>query len=228
MDRKITMGKKQIVLFDLDGTLTDPMIGITKSVQYALKRYGIIETDLWNLTKFIGPPLKESFISFYGLTEEEGEKAVEYYREYYSPTGIFENRVYDGMEELLKTLKEKEWTLCVATSKPEKYAKQILEHFGLESYFDFVGGALMNGRTDKAEVIAYVLKEMNAKKKETVMVGDREHDILGARKNGLDSIGVLYGYGNAEELQRAGANRIVKDVLELKEVLCQLRGKADE
>lgn len=216
------MGKKDTVLFDLDGTLTDPMIGITKSVQYALKKQGMIEENLWNLTKFIGPPLKESFMKFYGMSEERAKMAVEDYREYFSPTGIFENVVYDGMEEMLTKLKKEGMTLCVATSKPEEFAKRILEHFHLEKYFDFVGGALMDGRTNKAEVIAYVLSEIKAEKKRTVMVGDREHDILGAKKNEIDSIGILYGYGDKEELQNAGANLIVKDVEALKNLLCEL------
>lgn len=214
--------KKKVILFDLDGTLTDPMIGITKSVQYALKKYGIIEEDLWNLTKFIGPPLKESFMEFYGFSEEEGQKAVEYYREYYAPVGIYENKVYEGLEEMLAALKEKGLSLCVATSKPERFAKMILDHFHLDSYFDLIGGALMDGRTDKAEVISYVLDQLDTKKEKVVMVGDREHDILGAKKNGLDSIGVLFGYGNEEELKEAGADWIAKDMTELGSILLTL------
>lgn len=214
--------KKKVILFDLDGTLTDPMIGITKSVQYALKKYGIIEEDLWNLTKFIGPPLKESFMEFYGFSEEEGQKAVEYYREYYAPVGIYENQVYEGLEKMLAALKEKGLSLCVATSKPERFAKMILDHFHLDSYFDLIGGALMDGRTDKAEVISYVLAQLDTKKEKVVMVGDREHDVLGARKNGLDSIGVLFGYGNEEELKEAGADWIAKDMTELGNLLVTL------
>lgn len=214
--------KKKVILFDLDGTLTDPMIGITKSVQYALKKYGIIEEDLWNLTKFIGPPLKESFMEFYGFSEEEGQKAVEYYREYYAPVGIYENQVYEGLEKMLAALKEKGLSLCVATSKPERFAKMILDHFHLDSYFDLIGGALMDGRTDKAEVISYVLAQLDTKKEKVVMVGDREHDVLGARKNGLDSIGVLFGYGNEEELKEAGADWIAKDMTELGNLLLTL------
>lgn len=222
METAKQMGKKDIVLFDLDGTLTDPMTGITKSVQYALKKQGIIENDLWNLTKFIGPPLKESFQKFYGMSKEEAQKAVEDYREYFSPIGIFENIVYDGMEEMLTKLKKEGMRLCVATSKPEEFAKRILEHFQLEEYFEFVGGALMDGRTNKAEVIAYVLSEIKAEKEQTIMVGDREHDILGAKKNGIESIGVLYGYGDKNELQDAGADLIVEDVTQLREILCKM------
>ncbi len=217
------MQKKNTILFDLDGTLTDPMIGITKSVQYALKKYGIIEEDLWNLTKFIGPPLSHSFREFYGFSEEESHKAVEYYREYFAPTGKFENVVYDGIPEMLDTLKKAGFTLAVATSKPEVFAKDILEHFDLEKYFDFVGGALLNGRTDKAEVITYVLENLKAQKAEVIMIGDREHDIIGATKNGIDSIGVLYGYGDMEEHRKAGAGKIVETVEELGAYLGSLK-----
>lgn len=216
------MEKKEVILFDLDGTLTDPMIGITKSVQYALKKFGIIEENLWNLTKFIGPPLVDSFMRFYGFSEEEAKQAVEYYREYFSPTGIFENKVYEGMEEMLAALQNKGMILAVATSKPEEFARRILEHFHLEQYFAYAGGALMHGRTDKAEVIEYVLGTLDADKSKTVMVGDRKHDILGAKKNGLDCVGVLYGYGDREELEEAGADVIVENVGELKEFLLSL------
>lgn len=209
------MQKKNTILFDLDGTLTDPMIGITKSVQYALKKYGIIEEDLWNLTKFIGPPLSHSFKEFYGFSEEESHKAVEYYREYFAPTGKFENVVYDGIPEMLGALKETGFTLAVATSKPEVFANDILEHFDLKKYFDFVGGALLNGRTDKAEVITYVLENLGVQKETTVMIGDREHDIIGANKTGLDSIGVLYGFGSKDELQSAGATFIAENVTDI-------------
>ena len=215
--------KKNTLLFDLDGTLTDPMLGITKSVQYALKKYGIMEEDLWNLTKFIGPPLSHSFQKFYGFSEEESHKAVEYYREYFAPTGKFENVVYDGIPEMLCSLKEAGFVLAVATSKPEVFAKDILEHFDLEKYFDFIGGALLHGRTDKAEVVAYVLENLNAVKEDTIMIGDREHDIFGGAKNGLDTIGVLYGYGDRAEHEAAGAGYIAETVEELKEYLLSLK-----
>ena len=216
------MKKKNTLLFDLDGTLTDPMIGITKSVQYALKKYGIIEEDLWNLTKFIGPPLAQSFKKYYGFSEEESHQAVEYYREYFAPTGKFENVVYAGIPTMLEALKEAGFVLAVATSKPEVFAKDILKHFNLEQYFDFVGGALLHGRTDKAEVVTYVLENLNAQQDKVVMIGDREHDIFGAAKNGLDSIGVLYGYGDRNEHEAAGAGHIVETVEELKNFLLGL------
>lgn len=217
------LNKKNTILFDLDGTLTDPMVGITKSVQYALKKYGIIEEDLWNLTKFIGPPLSQSFRKFYGFSEEESHRAVEYYREYFAPTGKFENVVYDGIPEMLAALKDAGFVLAVATSKPEVFAKDILEHFNLDQYFDFIGGALLHGRTDKAEVVSYVLENLDADKETTVMIGDREHDILGAAKNGLNSIGVLYGYGDKAEHVAAGADYIVENVDALKSYLLSLK-----
>ena len=217
------MKKKNTLLFDLDGTLTDPMIGITKSVQYALKKYGIVEENLWNLTKFIGPPLSHSFQEFYGFSEEESHKAVEYYREYFAPTGKFENVVYEGITETLGALKDSGFSLAVATSKPEVFAKDILEHFDLSKYFDFVGGALLHGRTDKAEVVAYVLDNLNVEKDCTVMIGDREHDILGGAKNGIETVGVLYGYGDRAEHEAAGAGHIVETVEELKEYLLSLK-----
>lgn len=217
-------GEKKIknLLFDLDGTLTDPMEGITKSVQYALKKKGIIEEDLWNLTKFIGPPLMDSFQKYYGFTEEEAKQAVVDYREYFAPTGKFENKVYEGIQAMLAALKEQGFTLALATSKPEVFARDILEHFELKQYFDFVGGALLNGRTDKAEVISYVLTSIEAKKEETVMIGDREHDLIGAAKNDLFSVGVLYGYGDREEHEKAGAGQIVETVEELRDYLLSL------
>lgn len=217
-------GEKKIknLLFDLDGTLTDPMEGITKSVQYALKKQGIIEEDLWNLTKFIGPPLMDSFQKYYGFTEEEAKQAVVDYREYFAPTGKFENKVYEGIPAMLAALKEQGFTLALATSKPEVFALDILEHFELKQYFDFVGGALLNGRTDKAEVISYVLTSIEAKKEETVMIGDREHDLIGAAKNDLFSVGVLYGYGDREEHEKAGAGQIVETVEELRDYLLSL------
>lgn len=197
----------QTVLFDLDGTLTDPGVGITNSVMYALKKYGIEVSDRTELYKFIGPPLQESFELFYEFPEEKAGEAVKYYREHYSKTGIFENKVYDGLEDTLKKLKNSGKNLVVATAKPELFANQILEHFHLAEYFSFVAGANMDGsRTRKDEVIAYALESCGISDyKQAVMVGDREHDVLGAARFGIDTIGVLYGYGSREELEQAGA-----------------------
>ena len=208
------------ILFDLDGTLTDSSVGITKSVIYALKKYGIEEEDQKKLYAFIGPPLTESFQKFYGFSAEQSIEAVEYYREYYREIGIFENKVYEGMKETLRQLKEKGKRLMVATSKPEPFARRIIRHFGLASYFEYVAGMeLDGGRGTKAEVIAYALQSCGIDDRgKTVMVGDREHDVIGAKKEGLDCIGVLYGFGSREELEKAGADWII----EKPEELCEL------
>ncbi|QDW74191.1 HAD family hydrolase [Lachnospiraceae bacterium KGMB03038] len=209
-----------VFLFDLDGTLTDSSVGITKSVIYALKKYGIEEEDQKKLYAFIGPPLTESFQKFYGFSAEQSIEAVEYYREYYREIGIFENKVYEGMKETLRQLKEKGKRLMVATSKPEPFARRIIRHFGLASYFEYVAGMeLDGGRGTKAEVIAYALQSCGIDDRgKTVMVGDREHDVIGAKKEGLDCIGVLYGFGSREELEKAGADWII----EKPEELCEL------
>ena len=193
-------------LFDLDGTLTDPFEGITNSIVYALKKFGIEVSDKRNLIDFIGPPLAESFRSVYGFGEEDAQKAVAYYREYFSEKGIFENRVYTGVEDMLKNLKLRNVKIILATSKPQPFAERILAHFNLESYFDFVAGATLDSRrSQKAEVISYALEGGNANVQNSVMVGDRKHDVLGAKAHGLKSIGVLYGYGGLEELLKSGA-----------------------
>lgn len=215
------MSKYNIILFDLDGTLTDPVIGITNSVMYALKKYGIEVTDRTQLHKFIGPPLIDSFERFYGFSHSDAVKSVEYYREYYGEKGIFENSVYDGVEELLINLNKNGKKVILATSKPEFYAVKILEYFNLKKYFFFIGGSTMGEkRTDKAEVIEYVLSQCEIKDKAAVvMIGDREHDIIGAAKNGIDSIGVLFGYGSRTELEKAGANYIAETVNEIEKYL---------
>ena len=227
--------KKEIILFDLDGTLTDPMEGITKSVQYALRHYGIEEPDLEKLTPFIGPPLRDSFMKYYGFSKEQADEAVWVYREYFADKGIFENQELPGIRAMLEELKAAGKQLYVATSKPEVYARQILEHFHLDEYFAFVGGADMGEtRVKKGDVIRYVLDEAGISGRKTagveaagtevslesiVMVGDREHDILGAKENGISSVGLLLGYGSREELLEAGAAQIAEDTKELEEIL---------
>lgn len=208
------------ILFDLDGTLTDPGVGITNSVSYALKKYRITVTNPKELYRFIGPPLHESFETFYHFSPEKAKEAVEYYREYYSDRGIYENILYPGIEDLLKQLKESNKHLIVATSKPEKYAKQIIDHFALTKYFDYIAGANMDGsRTKKSEVISYAIASLKIKElSQTVMIGDREYDIFGAKQNGIDALGVLYGYGAYQELADAGADYIAekpKDILNI-------------
>ena len=209
------------VLFDLDGTLTDPFEGISNSIIYALKKFCIAAPDKPLLKKFIGPPLTESFSEYCGLNHSDALRAVDYYREYFSVAGIFENKPYEGVCELLSGLKERGYSTIVATSKPEQFAKAIVQHFGLEQYFKEICGATMDqSRTQKADVIAYALKKCEIKdeikdKKRAVMVGDRKHDIIGAKINGLSSIGVLYGYGSKEELLEAGANYIANSPVDI-------------
>ena len=209
-----------IIIFDLDGTLTDPGVGITNSVMYALKKFGIEVTDRTELYKFIGPPLKDGFMNFYGFSENDALKAVDYYREYFRDTGIFENRVYDGVETLLNQIKSRGKKIILATSKPEEFAIRILKHFNLYDYFDFVGGATFDGsRGEKQDVMAYALKTFNVTDvSRAVMIGDRKFDIEGANYFKMDSIGVTYGYGSKEELESEGATYIVdspSDILEL-------------
>lgn len=198
----------QSILFDLDGTLTDAAPGISNSVKYALSKFGIDETDDNKLRKFLGPPLISSFMEFYGFSKEKAQKAVEYYREYFVPHGIFENEVYSGIPKLLQKLKADGKTLIIATSKPETFAVQIAEHFEIDSYFDLIAGSnLDNTRSKKAQVIEYALKTLGIlDRAHAVMIGDREHDIKGAKKTGLRSIGVLYGYASPGELENAGAD----------------------
>ena len=209
------------VLFDLDGTLTDPGEGITNSVMYALRHFGIEETDREKLFSFIGPPLVDSFMEKYGFSEEDAREATSEFRVYFRERGIFENVPYEGMKECLDELKERGHILAVATSKPEVFARRILERFGFLPCFDYVFGASMDEtRTRKDEVIAYALEEMGVTDRSAcVMVGDRSHDILGAKKNGLDAMGVLFGYGSREELEEAGARYIAETVEDIQRIL---------
>lgn len=193
------------IFFDLDGTLTDSAPGIIHSVQYALKKYGI-EAEENDLRSFIGPPLVHSFQERFGFDHDKALEAVTYYREYFTAGGMFENSVYPGVEEMLQKLKEDGLVLAVATSKPELFSKQILEHFALTQYFDFIGGAAMDeSRATKVEVLSYALQELQVDPAKAVMIGDRENDIEAASLLGTESIGVLYGYGSREELANAGA-----------------------
>lgn len=215
---------KEIILFDLDGTLTDPKEGITKCVQYALAHFGIDVPDLNELMCFIGPPLIESFQMFYGFSEEKAELAVKKYRERFKDIGIFENGVYDGVLELLSECKKAGKKICLATSKPEEFAVRILEKYKMAEYFDEAVGSTMDGSINaKDEVINEAFRRLgidsDEKKAKIIMVGDRKHDIIGAKKCGIESIGVLFGYAEDGELEAAGADYIVATVEELK-LLC--------
>ncbi len=205
------------VLFDLDGTLTDPGEGITNSVIFSLEKFGITVSNRAELYKFIGPPLLYSYKEYYGFSESDAKLAIKYYREYFSEKGIFENRVYDGITDMLGKLCGNNIRLSVATSKPDPFAVKILEHFGLTEYFSLVAGATMDEtRSEKHEVIEYALRGLHIKDKaRCIMVGDRKHDILGAKKNGLKSVGVLYGYGSRGELETAGADMLAETPLDI-------------
>lgn len=218
---KVLPCKKEYILFDLDGTLTDSFLGITQSVQHALRYFGIDVEDLNELRRFIGPPLDQSFQEYYGLSEEDTIIAIKRYRERYSDTGIFENELYEGIRDLLEELVENGKIVLMATSKPENYARRIADFFDITQYFTQICGSEMDGkRQDKAEVIAFALENQGVvEHSHVIMVGDRKHDIIGAQKNKIDSIGVLYGYGGSEELKEAGANYIVENVSELKKLL---------
>lgn len=211
------MKSYQYLFFDLDGTLTDPGEGITNSVAYALDKFGITVTDRSSLYPFIGPPLVDSFMKFYGFSHEDAERAVVCYREYFRDRGIFENRLYKGIPEALKALKDAGKTLVIATSKPEPFAKRIVEHFGLSPYFTLVAGASFDEtRSEKWDVIEYAIDMLKlTDRSEIVMIGDRKHDIIGAKKTGLDSVGVLWGYGDREELTAADADVIFDTVEQL-------------
>lgn len=211
--------RRETILFDLDGTLTDPMQGITRSVRHALRHFGIEVTDLTALCPFIGPPLRDSFREFYGISDVE--TAVKRYHEYFEPTGIFENTLYDGIPELLTDLQVRGVRIVMATSKPTVFAEQIAEHFGIRKHFTLICGSTLDGsRETKADVIRYALDELGIRDtRGCVMVGDRRFDIEGAAEAGLDSIGVLYGYGSRAEIETARPGHIAEDVAALHRLL---------
>lgn len=204
--------KKKYVLFDLDGTLTDSQDGIINSIIYCLKAFGITPPSREMLRPWLGPPLKESLMAYYDMTEYQALKGVAKFREYFNRQGIFENKVYNGVEPLLQELGRRGYRLLIATSKPEIAAQRIVKHFHLESYFTFVGGATLDdSRTHKGDVIRYVLAANHITDvSQAMMVGDRMHDVAGAKANGLEVTGVLYGYGTSDELLQAGADHIAE------------------
>lgn len=230
------------LLFDLDGTLTDPKEGITTSVQYALKAFGIDEPDLDKLEPFIGPPLRESFMKFYNLNEKEAEEAVEKYREWFAPKGIFQNKLYAGIKELLSELKESGKILAVASSKPQVFVEKVLRHFAIYEYFDVIVGSELDGTRDsKEEVVEEALRRLAAaggrkpvpeakeesiklseeERRQTAMIGDRKFDVYGGKKHGLTTVGVTFGYAQEGELEEAGADYIVDTVEELRRLCIQ-------
>lgn len=210
-----------VILFDLDGTLTDPGLGIINSVQYALKHFGIIEKDRESLKKFIGPPLRESFMVYYAFDDDQAVRAVEKYREYFRVKGIYENVVYPLIPMLLEELYDSGKKLILATSKPTEFAVQILDHFSLAKYLHYTAGSNMDGsRTRKGEVIAFALNQCQLEiSPNIVMVGDRKHDMIGAKENGIDAIGVLYGYGSRDELENEQPANLARSVDELRLLL---------
>lgn len=221
MKRKGAVTIMKYIFFDLDGTITDPKEGITKSVQYSLKKFGIEVTDLDSLCKFIGPPLNVSYEEFYGFSHEEAMKAVDEYRVYYKDRGIFECKLYDGIKELLAHLSKNGNKVVLATSKPIGFAKQLLEHFDIIQYFDFVAGSEMDGtRTDKSEVIEYALSHYpGIDVNDVVMIGDRKFDYIGASKYGIPCILIEYGYGERKELENCKPFAIKETVEELQKFL---------
>ena len=213
--------KENILLFDLDGTLTDPKEGILNSILYALKKQGIIEKHPEELVQFIGPPLLTSFKNRYHLEEIEANEMVVIYREYFSRKGIFENKVYDGIPELLVALKKQENIISLATAKPIHFAKKVIEHFKIDSSIDFVAGATQDGgRTDKKDIVAYAKKICGNKTDDNyLMIGDREYDIQGAHLNNIQACWVSYGYGEESVIALENPEYICKSVAELSNLL---------
>lgn len=213
----------QTILFDLDGTLTDPAPGITNSVIYALEQMGYPVPPRQELLKFIGPPLVYSFQHYSGMTQEEAVQATAQYRVYFGEKGLLENAVFDGVPQLLERLREQGYRLLIATSKPEIYTNRILEHFDLARYFDAVAGATLDqSRTAKEQVVAYALETYGVDPATAVMVGDREHDIRGGRVNGLRTVGVTFGYGSRQELEESGADAVAENLEQLYNILKEM------
>jgi len=214
--------KFKYLLFDLDGTLTDPYEGITKSVQYALSACNINVTEREKLKVFIGPPLHPTFMSEYGLSHSQAEFAVTKYRERFNEKGWLENRLFDGIDELLHDLKKAGYILTLATSKPEFFAFRILEHFDIAKYFDLaVGATLDSARSEKWDIINEIIRKLNLynKKNELLMIGDRKYDIIGAKKCDIKSMGVYTGYAEENELENAGADFICHSVKDIRHFL---------
>lgn len=215
----------QYIFFDLDGTLTDPREGITKSVQHALAKLGVDEPDLAKLEPFIGPPLIDSFVEYYGFTKDEARKGVEYYREYFTVKGLYQNRLFDQVPELLASLKEHGRVTAIASSKPEPFVRKILENFRIDRYFDYIcGSTLDERRTKKEEVIGELLDRMRlteTEKKKILMVGDRRHDVEGAAFFGIPCLGLSMGFAAEGELEEAGAIAIADSMKDIEDFILQ-------
>ncbi len=208
------------VLFDLDGCLTDSFEGISKCVKYALGKFGIERKDEAFLRLFVGPPLVYAFQEYAGLNEEDAKKATAYYRERYKEKGIFENRVYNGVEQLLENIRKSGIKISLCTSKPLPFAKTVLEHFDLDKYFDNIFGATFDTSiAKKVDVITHVLKNIGEEKSNVIMVGDTKHDVSGAHENGIKCIGVTYGYGTKEDLVEENAEFLADNPEEIYEVI---------
>lgn len=215
------MNKYRYIIFDLDGTISDPKEGLINSIVYSCKKFGINDYNPEEFTSFIGPPLHISYKSRFNLSDAEAEKIVKYYREYYSDKGKFENSLYSGIPEFLEYLKSKNYILAVATSKPTVFSKEILEHFCLADYFDVViGSNLDNTMSEKSEIIAEVIKKLNLEApNKCIMIGDRKFDIIGAHQNGIKCISMLYGYGSMQEFKAHNADYIFETLEEIKQIL---------
>ena len=227
--------RKKYILLDLDGTITDSGEGITKSVQYALEKLGIEERDMAVLKRYIGPPLNESFVRFHGMNEQDSLKAVAYYRERYAVKGIYENKLFEGITEVLSGLKKEGYIVALATCKPEIYVPTILKHFDIEQYFDVAVGSELEGgkRRHKDDVIEEVLRQIMKKldinesdivsvKADSIMIGDRKDDVLGAKDAGIESIGLRYGFAEKDELENAGADYILENASDILPFLNQM------
>jgi phosphoglycolate phosphatase len=207
------------ILFDLDGTLTDPFLGITNSWKYALKKLNI-EIDPNILKTFIGPPLEKTFSEYFKFDKTNTETGKKHYREYFSEKGLYENTLYDGIENLLKELNIRNKICILATSKPIIFAEKIIKYFNIDTYFKYtVGGNLEGTFVEKEDIIKYIVENYNLEKSETIMIGDRKYDIIGANKNEIKSIGVLYGYGSKEELENEKPEYIINNAKEILEII---------
>lgn len=222
---------RDIFLFDLDGTLTDSGTGIMNSVCHALRHFGIEEEDRARLQRFVGPPLKESFMKYYGFSDSQGEEAVEAYREYYREKGIWENKLYPGIQEGLERLQKEGYILGIASSKPEIFVNQIAEAFGISPYLTVIAGATLDGsRVKKGHVIREALERLKAPASRVIMIGDRREDVLGAQELGIPCVGALYGYGEEGELSDAGALWMLQESCQVGELprICGQRLTAHE